>query len=101
MAGAKIFQITGYQNSGKTTVMERLIATCKIHGLTVGTIKHHGHGGFPERISVQKDSEKHRLAGANVTAVEGNGILHIEAQKVRGNWRKSFNYTTISQWTLF
>ncbi|MBM7717382.1 molybdopterin-guanine dinucleotide biosynthesis protein B [Siminovitchia sp. FSL H7-0308] len=81
MAGAKIFQITGYQNSGKTTVMEQLIATCKIHGLKVGTIKHHGHGGFPERISVQKDSEKHRLAGANVTAVEGNGILHIEAQK--------------------
>lgn len=81
MEGTKVFQVTGYQNSGKTTVMEKLITTCKKHGLTVGTIKHHGHGGFPDRVSVQKDSDKHRLAGANVAAVEGNGVLHLEARK--------------------
>lgn len=81
MAGTKIFQITGYQDSGKTTVMEKLITACKNHGFTVGTIKHHGHGGFPDRISVHKDSEKHRLAGATVTAVEGSGVLQVEVCK--------------------
>lgn len=81
MAGTKVFQITGYQNSGKTTVMEKLITTCKNHGLTVGTIKHHGHGGCPERISIEKDTEKHRLAGADITAVEGSGVLQMEARK--------------------
>ncbi|RST73120.1 molybdopterin-guanine dinucleotide biosynthesis protein B [Siminovitchia acidinfaciens] len=81
MAGKKIFQIVGFQNSGKTTLMKKLIEACKDKGLAVGTIKHHGHGGPPERLVINKDSEQHRLAGAKITAVEGAGTLHIEAIK--------------------
>ncbi|GIN21301.1 molybdopterin-guanine dinucleotide biosynthesis protein B [Siminovitchia fordii] len=81
MAGKKIIQIVGFQNSGKTTLITNLIKACREKGVSVGTIKHHGHGGKPERQVLNKDSEKHRLAGASVTAVEGAGTLHIEAMK--------------------
>lgn len=85
MAGKKIIQIVGFQNSGKTTLIERLIKACKSNGMAVGTIKHHGHGGKPDRLTLNKDSGKHRLAGATVTAVEGAGNLHIEA--AQDEWR--------------
>ncbi|GIN91025.1 molybdopterin-guanine dinucleotide biosynthesis protein MobB [Siminovitchia terrae] len=81
MAGKKIIQIVGFQNSGKTTLIERLITACKEKKLAVGTIKHHGHGNAPDRIILNKDSEKHQQAGAIVTTVEGAGSLHLEAKK--------------------
>lgn len=81
MEGKKIFQVVGFQNSGKTTLIKELIKACKDKGIAVGTIKHHGHGGTPERPMINKDSEQHRLAGAKITAVEGDGTLHIEAMK--------------------
>ncbi|MFJ7368001.1 molybdopterin-guanine dinucleotide biosynthesis protein B [Lysinibacillus sp. NPDC098008] len=72
----KILQIVGYQNSGKTTLMEQLIAHVTVKGLRVGTIKHHGHGGIPT-IEATKDSLRHEQAGASVTAVEGGGTLRL------------------------
>ncbi|WP_342440776.1 molybdopterin-guanine dinucleotide biosynthesis protein B [Lysinibacillus sp. FSL K6-0075] len=72
----KILQIVGYQNSGKTTLMEQLIKQATTEGLRVGTIKHHGHGGVP-MIETSKDSSRHELAGAVVTAVEGAGTLRM------------------------
>lgn len=72
----KILQIVGYQNSGKTTLMERLIKQATMEELRVGTIKHHGHGGVP-MIETSKDSSRHEQAGAVVTAVEGAGTLRM------------------------
>ncbi|WP_341299461.1 molybdopterin-guanine dinucleotide biosynthesis protein B [Lysinibacillus sp. FSL H8-0500] len=72
----KILQIVGYQNSGKTTLMEQLIAHATAQGLRVGAIKHHGHGGIP-MIETTKDSLRHEQAGASVTAVEGDGTLRL------------------------
>lgn len=72
----KILQIVGYQNSGKTTLMEQLIKQATKEGLRVGAIKHHGHGGVP-MIETSKDSSRHELAGAVVTAVEGAGTLRM------------------------
>lgn len=72
----KILQIVGYQNSGKTTLMEQLIKQATTEGLRVGAIKHHGHGGVP-MIETSKDSSRHELAGAVVTAVEGAGTLRM------------------------
>lgn len=66
----KIIQIVGYQNSGKTTLMEQLIKHATKEGLRVGTIKHHGHGGAPVE-NLSKDSNRHEQAGARVSAVEG------------------------------
>ncbi|WP_144787653.1 molybdopterin-guanine dinucleotide biosynthesis protein B [Lysinibacillus fusiformis] len=72
----KIIQIVGYQNSGKTTLMEQLIKQATKEGLRVGTIKHHGHGGAPIENS-SKDSSRHEQAGARVSAVEGEGTLRL------------------------
>lgn len=75
-----IFQVVGYQNSGKTTVMTALIKRLKEDGLNVVTIKHHGHGGKPEVVQ-NKDSAKHSDFGAGASVVEGGGRLLLQAEK--------------------
>ncbi len=80
----KILQIVGYQNSGKTTLTEQLIAQATIEGFVVGAIKHHGHGGVP-MIESSKDSARHEKAGASVTAVEGQGTLRMSIN--RSHWQ--------------
>ncbi|MDA1907923.1 molybdopterin-guanine dinucleotide biosynthesis protein B [Bacillus cereus] len=77
-----ILQIVGYQNSGKTTLVEKIVHTLAERKMKVATIKHHGHGGFPE--VAQKDSERHRKAGAVVSSVEGAGFLSLSS--LRENW---------------
>ncbi|MGE7674024.1 molybdopterin-guanine dinucleotide biosynthesis protein B [Lysinibacillus sp. NPDC094403] len=80
----KILQIVGYQNSGKTTLMEQLITQATTEGFRVGSIKHHGHGGIP-MIESSKDSVRHEKAGASVTAVEGEGTLRMSIHQ--NNWQ--------------
>lgn len=41
----RIFQVVGYKNAGKTTLMEQLIAVLRNEGMVVSCLKHHGHGG--------------------------------------------------------
>jgi molybdopterin-guanine dinucleotide biosynthesis adapter protein len=74
-----IFQVVGYQNSGKTTFISKLIAELSKEKWRVITIKHHGHGGQPDLVA-DKDTSKHSDAGAIASLVEGNGrlILHAE-----------------------
>lgn len=78
-----LFQVAGYQNSGKTTLSLTLIQQLTAAGLKVATIKHHGHGGRPEIVE-SKDSDKHVKAGAAVSLVEGGGRLVIQAES--GSW---------------
>ncbi len=75
-----IFQIVGYQNSGKTTVANKIVERFSAIGWKVATIKHHGHGGKPDIIE-KKDSSCHIGAGAVVSLVEGDGRLLIQAEK--------------------
>ena len=77
-----LLQIVGYQNSGKTTLVEKIVHALAERKMKVATIKHHGHGGFPE--VAQKDSEKHRKAGAVVSSVEGAGLLSLSS--LREEW---------------
>ncbi|MCU4794408.1 molybdopterin-guanine dinucleotide biosynthesis protein B [Bacillus cereus] len=77
-----ILQIVGYQNSGKTTLVEKVVYALAERKMKVATIKHHGHGGFPE--VAQKDSERHRKAGAVVSSVEGAGLLSLSS--LREKW---------------
>ncbi|WP_353765664.1 molybdopterin-guanine dinucleotide biosynthesis protein B [Bacillus fungorum] len=77
-----ILQIVGYQNSGKTTLVEKIVHALAKSEMKVATIKHHGHGGFPE--VAQKDSERHRKAGAVVSSVEGAGLLSLSS--LREEW---------------
>jgi molybdopterin-guanine dinucleotide biosynthesis adapter protein len=73
-----IFQVVGYQNSGKTTITTKLIEALVKKGLKTVTIKHHGHGGKLTALP-QKDSEKHLNAGAFASIVEGAGCLQLQA----------------------
>ena len=58
----KIFGITGWKNSGKTHLMERLVAEFKCRSLSVSTIKNAHHGFDVDQPG--KDSFRHRQAGA-------------------------------------
>jgi molybdopterin-guanine dinucleotide biosynthesis protein B len=71
----KILQVVGYQNSGKTTLIQKILQQGRDLRLQMGTIKHHGHGGVPDTSVSKKDTQKHQEAGAILTAVEGNGDL--------------------------
>ena len=58
----------GRHNSGKTTLIERLIAELTNRGLDVGSVKHHTHGNF--EIDVPgKDSYRHKMAGATEVVI--------------------------------
>ncbi len=58
----------GRQNSGKTTLLEKVISCLTLRGLAIATLKHHGHPDF--EIDVPgKDSWRHRQAGAQSTCV--------------------------------
>jgi molybdopterin-guanine dinucleotide biosynthesis protein MobB/dephospho-CoA kinase len=58
----------GRHNSGKTTLVVKVISELTKRGLDVGSVKHHGHRGF--EIDVEgKDSWRHRQAGANEVAI--------------------------------
>ncbi len=80
-----IIQVVGYQDSGKTTLVEKIITHFSTVGLKVGSIKHHGHGGRPQALDENKDSYRHRQAGAAVTSVEGDGTLQLHIQKEKWN----------------
>jgi molybdopterin-guanine dinucleotide biosynthesis adapter protein len=58
----KAIGIIGYSNSGKTTLIERLIPDFRTRGLTVSAIKNAHHGFDMDRPG--KDSYRYREAGA-------------------------------------
>lgn len=77
-----VLQIVGFQNSGKTTLMEKLISALSQQGYRVASIKHHGHGGKPSvSPAARKDSARHQHAGAFLSGVEGAGELHLTVEK--------------------
>lgn len=62
-----VFGITGWKNSGKTTLMERLIEEFTIRGLVVSAVKHAHHSFDIDHVN--RDSYKFRSAGARRTAI--------------------------------
>ena len=58
----KIFGVTGWKNSGKTGLMERLIREFTARGLSVSSIKHAHHSFDIDHPG--RDSYRHRDAGA-------------------------------------
>ena len=63
----QIILIVGKSNSGKTTLVEKLIRELKARQYTVGSVKH-THEQF-EFDTAGKDSWRHRQAGADATLV--------------------------------
>lgn len=72
----------GRHNSGKTTLIERVIAELTARGFDVGSIKHHSHKGFDIDIP-GKDSYRHRAAGATDTVIAAPGQV-ARISTVRG-----------------
>ena len=58
----KIFGISGWKNSGKTSLVERLVTEFTSRGLSVSTIKHAHHDFDIDHEG--RDSFRHREAGA-------------------------------------
>lgn len=63
----------GRSNSGKTTLIERLILELTEEGYRVATIKHAGHGF--DLDTEGKDSWRHKRAGASQVVVLSKGSL--------------------------
>lgn len=73
----KIFGVTGWKNSGKTGLVERLVAEFIHRGLSVSTVKHAHHTFDVDHPG--RDSYRHRVAGAKeVLLVSKNrwAIMH-------------------------
>jgi molybdopterin-guanine dinucleotide biosynthesis protein MobB len=58
----KVYGVTGWKNTGKTTLAEKLIAEMVVRGLRVSSIKHAHHD--TEIDHPGRDSYRHRQAGA-------------------------------------
>jgi molybdopterin-guanine dinucleotide biosynthesis adapter protein len=71
-----IVSVVGRTNSGKTTLIEKLIPALSRRGCRVATIKHHHHGDF-EADHPGKDSWRHAQAGAVATALAGTRRLAV------------------------
>jgi molybdopterin-guanine dinucleotide biosynthesis adapter protein len=63
----RVFGITGWKNSGKTTLTERLVAELTRRGWLVSTVKHAHHAFDIDHAGT--DSFRHRAAGASEVAI--------------------------------
>ncbi|HUU49837.1 MAG TPA: molybdopterin-guanine dinucleotide biosynthesis protein B [Nitrospinota bacterium] len=70
-----IVSIVGKSDSGKTTLMEKLIPELKNRGYRVATIKHHIHGFEIDKEG--KDTWRHTKAGADEVVISSPNKLAI------------------------
>jgi len=77
--------IVGWQNQGKTTLMEDLVEHMVRRGVRVGTIKHSGHD-HPLDLE-GKDSWRHRAAGGCPAAFITTGGVAVFAPGVEDPYR--------------
>jgi len=77
----RIYGIVGWKNSGKTGLMERLVAEITARGLTISTIKHAHHTFDVDQPG--KDSHRHRVAGASEVLV-ASAQRYVVMHELRG-----------------
>jgi molybdopterin-guanine dinucleotide biosynthesis protein B len=90
-----ILSFVGRSNSGKTTLIERLIPELVRNGYKVATVKHAGHGF--DLDTEGKDSWRHKLAGASAVVVMSKSSLamfadvsdHMKVEEVRDRYLDS------------
>ncbi|MFS0918219.1 molybdopterin-guanine dinucleotide biosynthesis protein B [Brevibacillus sp. 179-C 1.1 NHS] len=75
-----VLQIVGYSNSGKTTLLTKLIPILEQAGIRVGVIKHDGGHDF-EWDQPGKDTWRYREAGASLVAITSKTKTAIVEQK--------------------
>src|SRR6185437_14086354 len=74
--------IVGWKNSGKTTLVERLVRILAGRGLKVATVKHTHHGLRP--LDGTTDGERHARAGALKSIVIGPDTWEISGHRQEG-----------------
>lgn len=68
-----VLSIVGKSESGKTTLIEKLIPALKQRGYRIGIVKHTHHGFDMDREG--KDSYRHRQAGADTVMIASPGQM--------------------------
>jgi len=68
-----VLSIVGKSDSGKTTLIEKLIPELKRRGYRVGVVKHAHHGFDIDRKG--KDTYRHRKAGADAVMIASPGQI--------------------------
>jgi molybdopterin-guanine dinucleotide biosynthesis adapter protein len=74
---ARVIGVAGFKNSGKTTLVEKLVRHMTGLGYRVSTVKHAHHSFDIDHVG--RDSFRHRNAGASEVAViskERTAIIH-------------------------
>ncbi len=73
----KVIGVAGFKNSGKTTLVEKLVRHLSAQGFKISTVKHAHHSFDIDHEG--RDSFRHRKAGASEVAViskERTAIIH-------------------------
>jgi molybdopterin-guanine dinucleotide biosynthesis protein B len=68
-----VLSIVGKSESGKTTLIEKIIPELKRRGYRIGIVKHAHHGFEMDRKG--KDSHRHRQAGADTVMIASPGQI--------------------------
>ena len=71
----KVIGIAGYKKSGKTTLVERLVAEFTARGFAVATVKHAHHAFDIDHKG--RDSWRHRAAGSREVAIVSDRMWAI------------------------
>jgi molybdopterin-guanine dinucleotide biosynthesis adapter protein len=71
----KVYGVIGWKNSGKTSLMERLVAEITGRGFSVSTVKHVHHAVDLDQPG--KDTFRHRQAGAREVVLASADRLAI------------------------
>ncbi|MFQ3543873.1 molybdopterin-guanine dinucleotide biosynthesis protein B [Halobacillus rhizosphaerae] len=76
--GTPVFQIVGYKNSGKTSLLSELVAYGTLEGDRISAIKRHGHDEPLKVMHRETDSYRLHESGAFMTGVDSAGRFQLE-----------------------
>jgi molybdopterin-guanine dinucleotide biosynthesis protein B len=88
----QIISIAGKSNSGKTTLLEKLIFELNSRGYKIGSVKH-THDGF-DFDKKGKDSWRHKKAGATATLVVTDTKIALVKEDTRSDIEKMETFLT-------
>lgn len=96
----RVYGVIGWKNSGKTSLMERLVAEITRRGFSVSTVKHVHHAVDLDQPG--KDTFRHRAAGARevVLASADRFALMVEHRGPSQSCRRFWRALPRSIWSL-
>ncbi len=87
-----VVSFVGKSNSGKTTVIEKMIPLLKMRGLRIAVIKHALHGFEIDRRG--KDSFRHKVAGADAVVVASASRVAVVRDDINAALDKLLQYAS-------